>query len=153
LPILTVARRKPESGANRIRQTRDNEQREQLRNQLTKSMMDNAERRLEIKSTRFEQGITSKVEWLNEMACFERLNDEFGQVKGRLAAWKELDKQVREALTKAGLSDAQSDAAGAVDKSDDTDAKNKQGAIRSKLRHEVQFSFRVTFWQTMASKA
>lgn len=78
MPILTVARRKPESGANRIRQTRDNEQREQPRNQLTESIMDNAERRLEIKSTRFEQGITSEVEWLNEMACFERLNDELG---------------------------------------------------------------------------
>jgi hypothetical protein len=112
-----------------------------------------AERRLEIKSTQFEQGITSEVEWLNEKAFFEHLNDEFEQVKGRLAAWKELDKQVREALTKAGLSDAESDAADAVDKSDDTDAKNKQGAIRSKLLYEVQFSCRVTFWQTMASKA
>lgn len=92
-----------------------------------------AERRLEIKSTQFEQGSTSEIDWLSEKASFERLNDEFEQVKDRLAVWKELDKQVQEALTKAGLSEAESDDADASDEPSD-----EQGAIRSELLYEVQ---------------
>jgi outer membrane protein TolC len=105
-----------------------------------------AKRRLEIIEASYKQGVVPEIELLNETAAVQKASSGVDMENDQLAVWKELDKQLHDALKGVGLLDPATDKVEESEAVKDVEPTVEDGAQRHDLFYQIRISYSVSVW-------